>query len=91
MKFTWDIEKEKRNIEKHGLGFMIAKYLFSDPYRVDNIDDRKEYGEERHNLFAKAFDVIFMMCYVLRGDSVRIISLRRANQRERRKYYGKDS
>jgi len=87
MKFTWDLEKEKKNIAKHGFNFVIARYLFLDKNRVVIIDDRNEYGEERHKLFALAFDIKFMMCYIFREDTVRVISLRKANKREWRKYY----
>ena len=46
MQFTWNERKNRANIQKHGIDFEDAKELFFNNY-VDNLDDRKNYGEDR--------------------------------------------
>ncbi|PIZ25733.1 MAG: hypothetical protein COY47_04345 [Chloroflexi bacterium CG_4_10_14_0_8_um_filter_57_5] len=46
MKFEWDKQKNKANIEKHGLDFADAHKVFESPMLV-RIDDREDYGEDR--------------------------------------------
>src|SRR5437899_9166180 len=46
--FEWDDEKAARNIRDHeGVTFEQAAAAFSDPFAVEWIDEREEYGEER--------------------------------------------
>ncbi|GAA0243860.1 BrnT family toxin [Rhodanobacter caeni] len=47
MDFEWDDAKAALNLRKHGIAFEEAARVFLDPGRVDMIDDREEYGEER--------------------------------------------
>lgn len=44
MKFEWDEEKEKINIEKHGIDFRTAVQVFLDENRI-------EFFDERHSIF----------------------------------------
>ena len=43
MKFEWDSEKEKVNINKHGITFEQASYVFADPFALNKYDDNIEY------------------------------------------------
>lgn len=45
MKFEWDESKNISNIEKHGIDFNDA--LFDDDNRLEAVDRRRDYGEER--------------------------------------------
>ena len=45
--FEWDEAKRKANLVKHGVDFVDALEVFSDARRVERVDDRREYGEER--------------------------------------------
>ncbi len=45
--FEWDPDKEAANLKKHGVSFTQAAAAFRDPFAVDWIDDRADYGEER--------------------------------------------
>ena len=47
MKFEFDETKHLSNIEKHGVGFEEAAYVLLDPSRLDCLDNRSDYGEER--------------------------------------------
>lgn len=82
MKFEWDDDKNRSNIEKHGISFEMAKSIFETEH-ISTIDDRKDYGELR--ISAKGFleGVMIMVTYTVRGSKIRIISARRANKKER--------
>ena len=53
MKLTWDIEKYKRNLDKHKLDFSLAERILSSPRRFEMVDNRNEYGEERRLAYAE--------------------------------------
>ncbi|MFT3814421.1 MAG: BrnT family toxin [Acidovorax sp.] len=50
------------------------------------MDSRKRYGESRLTATGLIGARLFVLTFTLRGNAVRIISLRKANQREVRRY-----
>ena len=88
MKFIWDENKLKSNLEKHGLDFDIAEDILSVQSAFDMIDDRFDYDEERHLVYSELDGVKLCMCYTFRGDEIRVISIRKVHNKEWRKYYG---
>jgi uncharacterized protein len=48
MTFEWDEEKATANVAKYGIRFDYAARVFLNPYRVEMLDDREEYGEARY-------------------------------------------
>ncbi len=83
----WDEEKRVSNLLKHGLDFMDAFLVLDSPYRLDIQSERN--GEVRIQSFAYAFPVLAVLTLVhIPGESVRIISFRRAKRSEREVYYG---
>jgi uncharacterized DUF497 family protein len=86
MIFDWDKEKNEANILKHGVDFHDVKEIFRN-VRVTGIDNRREYGEIRKVSIGPINSHICVVVYTEREDNIRIISARRANQRERRRYY----
>ena len=86
MKFEWDENKNQINIEKHSIDFNDVKDIFQNA-RVTVIDNRREYGETRKISIGEIDNRVCIAVYTERKDVVRIISARKANQRERRKYY----
>ncbi len=76
------------NLEKHGVRFEIASAVFVDPDRITIIDDRFDYGEERLVTLGRAHDGILVVVTTERdeGQTIRIISARKPNKRERRAY-----
>jgi uncharacterized DUF497 family protein len=52
-------------------------------------DTRKQYGETRYTAIGPIGDRLHWVCFTLRGDSFRIISLRKANAREVKKWLEK--
>jgi uncharacterized DUF497 family protein len=59
---------------------------FIDPARKVVRDDRKDYGEARYNMLAKVNGRVFHITFTERGRILWIISARKANQREQRRY-----
>jgi uncharacterized DUF497 family protein len=59
---------------------------FIDPARKVVRDDRKDYGEVRYNMLAKVNGRVFHITFTERGRILWIISARKANQREQRRY-----
>ena len=45
-------------------------------------DTRKDYGETRYATLGLIEGRLDCMCFTIRGDNIRIISLRKANERE---------
>lgn len=85
MKFNWDKDKNKRNIEKHGINFSDAYEVFSDTHLIFE-DTRYDYGECRYCAFGHLRGRMVVMVYTLRKDVVRMISMRKANEREQKAY-----
>ncbi len=86
MEFEWDDPKAISNFDKHGVRFVSAVEVFSDPRRVDTEDQRYEYNEERRVTMGMIEGQLFVVAYTTRGESIRLISARPANARERRHY-----
>ena len=86
MEFEWDSIKNQRNIEKHGIDFTDAVRIFERP-TLTVVDNRRDYGEKRIAAMGTVEDVILYVVYTVRDSIWRIISARRANRRERKKYF----
>lgn len=84
--FQWDETKAAANEAKHGVPFDIAVAVFLDPRRLDDVDDRNDYGEERRNVIGVVDGVCLALTYTMRGRVCRIISARRAHRKERTRY-----
>ena len=88
MNFEWDAEKAAKNLEKHGVRFETAMAGFADPARITVVDERFDYGEERLVTLGRTEDRVLMVVTTERdaGQTIRIISVRKANKRERSTY-----
>jgi uncharacterized DUF497 family protein len=91
MKFEWDPEKAAPNLQLHGVTFELATVAFGDPRRLEDLDDREDYGEERTVLIGYARGSLLTVVYTERGRSSRIISARRATRNEQDRYYCENS
>lgn len=89
MLFEWDEEKNRKNIQKHGIDFADAIAIFDDDDRIEAIDGRNDYGEERIQVIGEAKPGILMAVYTWRqdGTSRRMISARTASRKERAVYH----
>jgi len=89
MEFEWDENKRLENLAKHGIDFVAALLIFEDTNRKEFVDDRKNYGEKRIRSIGKVKnELIVSVISTDRNNKIRIISARRANQKEREEYYG---
>lgn len=88
MKFEWDENKNEANIERHGIDFYDAHSIFEHPMLI-KADTRKDYGEKRLVGLGLLFEVEIVIIFTKRGDSIRVISIRRANKNERKIYQEK--
>ncbi len=86
MEFDWNPAKCGKNITDRGIDFADVLVGFIDPARKVVRDDRKDYGEVRYNMLAKVNGRVFHITFTERGKVLWIISARKANQREQRRY-----
>ena len=89
--FEWDADKAAANWQKHGVSFQEAINAFRDPFAVEIIDERMDYGEERINLIGMCNGVILHVTYTERSDRIRLISARRAEKHEQDHYYSQNA
>ena len=85
MRFDFDPTKDRLNVEKHGLSLAVAASLDWDAALLW-VDDRQDYGEMRVLALAPRTGILYYVAFVDRGEVRRIISLRRANRREVKRY-----
>lgn len=86
MKLEWHHEKNQLNILKHGIDFEDAEEMFLNPMLV-NRDEREDYGEARYIGVGYINHRLMVVIFTKRHeDVIRIISLRKANQREQIKF-----
>ena len=89
MQFEWDDEKEKINIIKHGIDFTTAARVFKDENRLELYDATHSDFEDRYITIGLIDEVAYlvMVVYTEREEAIRLISARKATQKERRMYY----
>ena len=85
MKYQWNPGKNARNKAKHGVGLEAAED-FDWQTAVEIFDNRDDYGEDRWVAFGFIGVALYVMAYTERGDTLRIISLRRATKKEEKIY-----
>ncbi len=88
MKFEWNEEKNSSNIKKHQVSFEEAKEVFFDPMHISKLDHKFDYFEERWITLGVTNEhkilVVANMFFDENGDEIiRIISARKANEKER--------
>jgi uncharacterized DUF497 family protein len=91
LEFEWDDDKAVINSREHGVAFHEALHAFRDPFAVEWVDAREDYGEERVNLVGMCDGVLVHVTYTERGERIRIISARRAEKHEQDDYYRENS
>jgi uncharacterized DUF497 family protein len=89
MKLEFDTEKDRINRQKHGLSLAAVADMDLLAARVIP-DDRQDYGEARFRAYGWIGGRLHMLAFTMRGDTLRAISLRKANQREVKRH-GKES
>ena len=84
MRFEWDPNKNLSNLAKHGIDFEGAKNLWVDENRVEIWAPHPV--ENRGIIISKYQEKLWTAIFTLRGDVIRIISVRRARRKEAKLY-----
>ena len=85
MELEWDEAKRRWTLEERGLDFADVARI--DPLTLTTFEDtRYVYGEKRFNSFGYLDGVLCTFCWTTRPHRIRIISMRKANDRERKAY-----
>ena len=80
--------KAEANLCAHGVSFDLAKTVFKDPFAIERLDDREDYGEARFVMIGMAEgNILLFVAYAEREQRIRIISARRATQYEQDDYF----
>jgi len=88
LEFEWDDAKAEANWQAHGVSFELAKTVFKDPFAIERLDDREDYGEERFVIIGMAEgNALLFVAYTERKDRIRIISARRVTPHEQDDYF----
>jgi uncharacterized DUF497 family protein len=90
-KFEWSKAKAKGNYAKHGVSFEFARGVFKDPFAVEFLDNREDYGEKRFVIIGRADGYLLYVAYTEREEAVRLISARRATKFEKKIYFENNS
>jgi len=85
MEYEWDTDKDAENLAKHDVDFAEAEDFDWNTALIEE-DNRCDYGERRFGAYGLIHDRLYFMVFTMRGERIRIISLRRANKREVRRY-----
>ena len=85
MKYEWDENKRAANLAKHDVDFIDAEN-FDWSSAIETIDDRFNYSEVRWTALGSIGNRLHVLTYTVRGENIRLISLRKANKREREYY-----
>ena len=88
MQYEWGNGKAADNLRKHGVDFTDATAALEDTNRLEEIDTRSEYGEERIQVIGMARGRVLFMIVTVRDENIcRIISARMATRHEQDRYY----
>lgn len=85
MEISYDPAKREATLRERGLDFVEAATLFEGP-NVTVADDRHEYGEPRFITYGLLRDRMVMAAWTPTENGARIISMRKCNDREKRKF-----
>ena len=86
VEFEWDKKKSDLCLAHRGFDFHYVVRVFADPNAIVRSDTRRDYGEDRFELIGKVGQRVFVVVYTRRFNAIRVISARRANQREVGRY-----
>jgi uncharacterized protein len=87
LRFEWDSAKAAANLAKHGVSFREAATVLRDPLAETGPDPDQSLDEERFVTFGVSTGGrLLVVAHTDRGDTIRIISARRATAAERTIY-----
>ena len=90
--FEWNAAKAASNLKKHGISFEEARSVFYDEFAVQFYDpEGSELSEDRFLMLGVSCESrVLLICHCERdsGNTIRIISARKATRKERKFYEG---
>lgn len=87
MEFEWNSRKARANEKKHGISFIEATTCFYDTAQIAFHDPEHSEDEDREILIGHSNrGNLLIVVYILKQDTIRIISARRATRREAQLY-----
>jgi len=86
MRFEFDPTKAATNLKKHGVSLTDAEALFGDPLAVHRIDPDAIDEERFIAIGLGGASELLVVVYTVRGESIRLISARRATRSEAKAY-----
>ena len=85
MVFEFDPAKSAANLAKHGIDFSRAQGVWSDPDRLEI--PARSVDEPRTQVIGQIDGLVWSAFITLRGETIRIISVRRARDEEKAAYF----
>ena len=89
IKFIWDAKKADSNLKKHNVSFAEAKSVFYDEFAIQFFDEDNSVSEDRFIMLGMSNESrVLVVCHCERGDgdTIRLISARKATSNERKFY-----
>ncbi len=86
MRFQFDPAKAASNLKKHGVSFADAEGVFYDPLAIHQLDPDSDDEERFVAIGLGSAGTILVVIYTLRGEEIRIISVRHATRHEVKSY-----
>ena len=87
MQIEFDPAKDAINLGKHGVSLSFGSQVLSDPARLDVLDVRVDYGEDRFIAYGLVDGRVWVCVFTNRPAAYRILSVRKANERETERYH----
>lgn len=85
--FICDENKRRINQSKHAVDLVKASTAFADPAEITVFDSQHSEDEDRFTMLGKNdADVLLRISFTMRGDTVRLISARKATKSEEKLY-----
>ncbi|MGH8632607.1 MAG: BrnT family toxin [Burkholderiales bacterium] len=86
MSAEFDPKKDAANIKKHGVSLSEGDGVLNDPLAL-TVEDEAVEGEQRFvTIGMNAFGSLMVVVHTPRGSGTRLISVRKADPKERRNY-----
>jgi len=85
---TYDKAKRDWTLRERGLDFADAGAIFIGP-EFTQIDDRFDYPEQRYQTYGLLNDRLVMIAWTPIEGGIHVISMRKCNDREQRKFANK--
>jgi uncharacterized DUF497 family protein len=91
MTYEWNELKRRKNLEKHGYDLKLGISVYEAPDKLTLGSHRPDEQRWCDVALIHGELMALTLTYTLRGEAIRLISLRKASRKERRLYYGQNS